>query len=337
MTFTKDSEQEFAGLSLVLKPAASSTRCVPLNEWLPNFPHPLIWMNAAARSGVLKVMAVLQQPEFYAELIQVICLQISKNQAVLWQGKICEVAGVEVDSSSLHVVQIPLWAESPLPHTLGRAIHAKFFEWIGNANSALAEEVHGHDSFPGSLVAISGKSGRQKYLKLTLLRSHLLSPLLWGLSQDIGREIALAGVVCRLEDSTDIARSSSYQILAESPPQKSIELEFLSPTSFKQIKTVQPFPLPELVFGSLLRRWNAFAPELLQFPAVEWSAVTASFELQTRALKMKGGAEIGAVGWVKYQFSDAEQAKIAAVLAQFAAFSGVGRKVSMGMGQVKLR
>ncbi|MGB3264030.1 MAG: CRISPR system precrRNA processing endoribonuclease RAMP protein Cas6 [Microcoleus sp.] len=337
MTFTKDSEQEFAGLSLVLKPAAASTRSVPLIEWLPAFEHPLIWMATAPRGGVLKVMAVLQQPEFYPELMQAICLQISRNKAVIWQEKTCEVAGVEVDSSSLHVLQIPLRAQEVLPPTLGRAVHAKFFEWIGNANPALTEEVHQQAHFPGALVAVPGKSPQHKYLRLALLRSELLAALLWGLSQDIGKDIALTGVVCRLEDCVEIVQASSYEMLAESPGQKSIALEFLSPTSFKQIKVIQPFPLPELVFGSLLRRWNAFAPSALQFPAVEWSAVTSSFEVQTRALKMKAGAEIGAVGWVKYEFPDAEQAKIAAVLARFAAFSGVGRKVGMGMGQVKLK
>jgi len=87
----------------------------------------------------------------------------------------------------------------------------------------------------------------------------------------------------------------------------------------------------------LLRRWNVFAPTALQFPAVEWTGVTAAYDLKTRALKMKGGAEIGTTGWARYQFADAQQAKIAAVLSRFAAFSGVGRKVGMGMGQVRLR
>ncbi len=117
MTFTKDSEQEFAGLTLVLKPAATSTRSVPLSELLPAFKRPLVWVPVVARGGVLKVRAVLQQPEFYTELMQAICWEISKHKTVEWQGKICEVTGVEVDSSSLHVLQIPLQATDELPHT----------------------------------------------------------------------------------------------------------------------------------------------------------------------------------------------------------------------------
>ncbi len=57
MTFTKDSEQEFAGLSLVLNPAATSTPSVPLSELLPAFKCPLVWVPVVPRGGVLKVRA----------------------------------------------------------------------------------------------------------------------------------------------------------------------------------------------------------------------------------------------------------------------------------------
>lgn len=64
--------------------------------------------------------------------------------------------------------------------------------------------------------------------------------------------------------------------------------------------------------------------------------VTSAYKLKTHALKMKGGAEIGAKGWARYEFHDEEQAKVVTSLAHFASFSGVGRKTAMGMGQVKV-
>ena len=230
MTFTKDSEQEFAGLSLVLKPAATSTHSVPLSEWLPAFERPLVWVPVVPRGGVLKVRAVWQQPEFYTELMQAVCWEISKHKTVEWQGKICEVTGVEVDSSSLHVLQILLRATDELPHTLGRAVHAQFFHWIGCGNAELAQELHQQENFPGTLVLKPGKSPLQKYLKFGLLRPELMAPFLWGLSQDIGADIALTGIPCRLGEAVEVVEASSYEILAESPPQRSIELEFLSPS-----------------------------------------------------------------------------------------------------------
>jgi CRISPR-associated endoribonuclease Cas6 len=63
--------------------------------------------------------------------------------------------------------------------------------------------------------------------------------------------------------------------------------------------------------------------------------VTA-YELKTYALKMEGGTEVGAQGWIRYRFSDAEMARMATILANFAFFAGVGRKTAMGMGQTQL-
>jgi CRISPR-associated endoribonuclease Cas6 len=42
------------------------------------------------------------------------------------------------------------------------------------------------------------------------------------------------------------------------------------------------------------------------------------------------------VGWVKYFFPDLQQARIANILAKFALFSGIGRKTTMGMGEVRI-
>ena len=77
--------------------------------------------------------------------------------------------------------------------------------------------------------------------------------------------------------------------------------------------------------------------EKLHFANVEWSGVVSAYELKTYAMKMEGGAEIGAEGLIRYRFADAEQAKIATILAYFACFAGIGRKTTMGMGQVKVR
>ena len=60
-------------------------------------------------------------------------------------------------------------------------------------------------------------------------------------------------------------------------------------------------------------------------PFVEdWNGIVAAYALKTHALRMEGGPEIGAQGWVTYQFADPEQAKIATTLAHFAFFAGVG-------------
>jgi CRISPR-associated endoribonuclease Cas6 len=131
--------------------------------------------------------------------------------------------------------------------------------------------------------------------------------------------------------------SSSYELLFKTPQIKDdICLEFQSPTSFKHAIGIQPIPLPDLVFGTLLRRWNLFAEEAYRFPIIEWQGLISAAAIETRTLPMENSHEIGSEGWIRYRFPIPEQAKIALILAHFAFFAGVGRKTSRGMGQVKL-
>ena len=105
-----------------------------------------------------------------------------------------------------------------------------------------------------------------------------------------------------------------------------------------------PVPLPRLVFGSLLRRWNAYAPvalpenETLRF-ATEALAITR-YRLQTRSVPLKnGGLRIGAIGEAAYRAIpyDRYWMSVMHVLASFALFAGVGAGTTVGLGQARLQ
>jgi CRISPR-associated endoribonuclease Cas6 len=236
------------------------------------------------------------------------------------------------------------------PATLGRAIYAQVLQWFHLGDPQIAETIHQSSAPPITLSGLLGYrrpsknyAGDRFYFRIGLLNDQLIQPLLKGIEQ-WGQKPLLLGKypfsICQfyfLSGTHTLARSCNYFSLAQqAATTQMIQLNFLSPTSFKQDRHIQPFPLPDLVFGSLLRRWNAFAPQELHFSPVEWQGVISAFELKTHALKLEGGAEIGSQGWVRYRFSDPEQAKIASILAQFAFYAGVGRKTTMGMGQVKV-
>lgn len=331
MTFTIDNETRIAGLSLVLQPT-HRTPTLSLSHWLSD----LVAIPLAQKNGVQKVLAVSPNSAQYSQVLQSIFDQIHQQSVVEWQGQTYELMGVEVNNQELHLLEIALFASNPLPPTLGRAIHAQCFHWLSKADPALAEKLHGSENFPFTLVLKPGSSPLQKFLRIGVLQQDLLAPLLWGMSHDMGTEITLTQVACRLGKWIDIKQSTHFSQLTQIPPKKVIGLEFLSPTSFKQKQTIQPFPLPELVFSSLLRRWNLFTPPPFQIPLMEWQGLVSAYDLKTAALKMKGGAEIGAKGWICYEFPDPEQAQIATRLAHFAEFAGVGRKTAMGMGQTRL-
>lgn len=333
MTSTKDTEVTFAGLSVVLKQVETSISPTPLNSWLSETQLLPVWIPLRINGGVTKIMPVLPNSVLYPNLMQSICQQIAQNTLVEWWQKPYELTGVEVDSHALHVIQVAVASAAPLA-TLGRAIHAQCFQWFANADTALTEHLHQQNTLPLT-VAMQYVSPQKMQLRITLLKKELLAPLLWGLSTNLGESIMLAGIPCQLGKWIDIVQASSFEKLVQVTTQSVIELRFLSPTSFKQNRGVQPFPLPELVFNSLLRRWNTFSPPELQFPEVEWNGLVSAYDLKTHALKMEGGAEIGTQGWVKYRFLDSEQARIATILTHFATFAGVGRKTAMGMGQVQ--
>jgi len=248
------------------------------------------------------------------------------------------------------VVELAAADRGHIPPTLSRALHALVMNWLNLGNPQIADSIHASQESPLSLSGLLGnrrprgtQAGDNFYFRVCLLDGSLMEPLLvgmekWGTQPLILGQFAFAlRSIYTLPGTHRLAGSADYRLLTNTPQTTTdIELNFLSPTSFKQSLGIQPFPLPELVFGSLLRRWNAFAPEELNFPAVEWEGLVSAYELKTYALKMEGGSEIGTQGWVRYRFPNLEQAKLATVLAHFAFFSGVGRKTSMGMGQTQL-
>jgi CRISPR-associated endoribonuclease Cas6 len=255
-------------------------------------------------------------------------------------------------STTLHSIVVELASADvgDIPPTLSRALHSLVLQWFAAANPSVAEVVHSSQNSP---LTISGLLGNRRqggarvgdyfYFRIGLLDGSLVEPLMRGFELSETQSIVLGDFpfvlrnMYALPGTHQLAGAADYGLLSY-PAQvlTDIEMHFLSPTSFKQNQGVQTFPLPELVFNSLHRRWNVFAPEQYHLPVCEWNAVVTAYELKTYALKMEGGTEVGAQGWVRYRFSNAETARIATILANFAFFAGVGRKTAMGMGQTQL-
>ena len=131
----------FAGLSVVLHPSESSSAPTPLTEWLSEIDIAPIWIPLRKADGVTKIMPVLPEAQSYPNLMQAICQQIGENSSVEWREKPYNIGGVEVNSHSLHTVEINISTFKPFPPTLGRAIHALCFRWFANTSPELAEKV----------------------------------------------------------------------------------------------------------------------------------------------------------------------------------------------------
>lgn len=208
MTFTKDIETNLTRLNLVLKRTQTVTNLTPLISWLPQIEPAPAWIPLKTHAGVSKIMPVMPDWSFYPQLMELICGRIAQGHYVEWQQQAYEMVGVETDTDTLHVIQLSLVATAPLPPTLGRVIHAQCFQWFAKADPALAQDLHQQESVPFTL-GIEYFSSKKIQLRITLLKKELLPPLLWGLHSDLGSEITLAGVQCRLNQWINISQATS--------------------------------------------------------------------------------------------------------------------------------
>ena len=138
-------------------------------------------------------------------------------------------------------------------------------------------------------------------------------------------------------------------LASNSYPTEAIRLEFHTATAFglgqqSWGKRIGVLPDPRLVFDSLARSWNPYAPAPLHIDRkalrdyIDRAVIIKRIEgLRTRMLHFKRVYQIGFTGQVTYGLME-ENIQLQTqmdTLANFAFYAGVGMKRSMGMGQVR--
>ena len=262
------------------------------------------------------------------------------------------------------VITVETDTETLLPRNVGRAHYAATLQRLHVVNSGLVAAIHNGDG-PKPLTCsdiLNGRSNRDGmrlepgmpyYLRVTGLTENVSQALLEALVERPPAAIELLHHPLRVTGATantadhGWAGSTSYdglaarQMLPGGSIGKQVTMQFASPTAFKQAGRQMPLPLPDLVFGSLVERWNRFSPlalspEMRRFGA-EMLAVTR-YRLQSRPVAQKNGAlRIGGVGTVTYRALGGDRYWLATMqmLAEFARYSGVGVQTATGMGQAR--
>lgn len=140
-----------------------------------------------------------------------------------------------------------------------------------------------------------------------------------------------------------------------------IHFEFASATTFRSEGMNISAPVPHLVFNGLANRWTEITGVALREKSL-WNAFTRYHimlnDSLTRAETVRakeGGKEIGFVGQAVYEFKPTNEAlarenpaleaeiqadypnlcQVASMLADYAQFSGVGRKTTTGFGMTR--
>ena len=134
---------------------------------------------------------------------------------------------------------------------------------------------------------------------------------------------------------------SAPWLLGRAQPESRLTLCFASPTTFKSAGRHVPVPLPDLVFGSLLERWNAFAPVALPTEVRRYAdecLALGAYRLRTRMVQVKdGGLRAGAIGQARYVAISHDRYWLSLInlLADFAFYAGVGAGTTTGLGQCR--
>lgn len=245
---------------------------------------------------------------------------------------------------------------------LGRAAHAALFTALTERDAALAQRLHDHADlkpFAASdlLGAGGGRDGRSvQPERLYGLRWTSLSPELdqvlraWAdappptlILDQTPFTVERATTSTEVDALAGIADWSSLVALEhvgrELPPHR-FELHFLAPTTFRSSGRNLPLPLPELIFGSLLERWNSVAPITLPWEIRRFAAeclVLSHYDLRTVRVPAFGGVETAFVGRCTFTATNRDRYYLhcCAALLRLAFFSGVGAKASMGFGMLR--
>lgn len=247
-----------------------------------------------------------------------------------------------------------------LPSALGRAVHAALLRALAERDAALAEALHVEGATrPFTCSSLRGK--RENGVVLPEVNYTLRYTALTGELTNALTDLFAVGQTMELDDAPFViervtssmtehvwAARTNYEelamgwLLARDTPSTRIELSFASPTAFRSEGKAQIFPLPELVFGSLLDRWNAFAPmalpaETRRFAAECLAASRIHLSSHAAPFKSDGLVKFGAVGVATYAILNHDRYWLSLInlLADYARFAGVGTSTALGMGQCR--
>jgi CRISPR-associated endoribonuclease Cas6 len=240
--------------------------------------------------------------------------------------------------------------ERPLPRWWGEATHRLAIQVIASGNESLAKKLEssaGLKPFTTSNLRGPFKNGKLDpgaayKIRFTALEREVAEIFISADKEGIlrpGSEIELDYLRFQIREQNrpdNGLAGTTYQALTNSlfapqPAPRRLTLMFVSPTLFKWEKRQTPFPMPDLVFGSLLDHWNAsdsiptVLPEEVRTYARECVRL-GRFDLHSRGLRLYGDVMRGFVGRVSfYAYTyDRYWMGILAMLAQFASYAGVG-------------
>ncbi|MFC8797293.1 CRISPR system precrRNA processing endoribonuclease RAMP protein Cas6 [Promicromonospora sp. NPDC057138] len=160
-----------------------------------------------------------------------------------------------------------------------------------------------------------------------------------GLESITGRDVRLGSQFFTVEEVT--AQHVPYAALATMASVPAVTIEFASVTYFKRGDIQVPLPDPGLLYRGLARRWNTFAPMVIDeetLTVLDRTVAVSHAVVTTDAINPGKGPKTGFRGVVTYRClatSDSVRGVFTA-LSTFAEHAGVGAQTAHGLGWVKV-
>ncbi len=250
-------------------------------------------------------------------------------------------------NSGPYAVVLEFRLPGDVPRPSPERLHAAFLGLIGRGDRTLATLLHspklGRRPFSLCLIGNPKVTGKLR-LRLSVLAPELFQRF-WERWERRG------GIPLRLSRHTleplglvgdgPWAGITEWNAFLEGPHHREVVLHFATPTAFRAGDLDLPLPVPRLVFGGLLAKWNAFSPLTLEVSPEEIARRIAlsGHRIRSRAVFDGRAHIVGFVGRARFRAlrgSSPELVKAMNALARFAFFAGVGRKTTHGMGLVRV-
>ncbi len=136
---------------------------------------------------------------------------------------------------------------------------------------------------------------------------------------------------------------TTYEEIIKKPARKTrILLRTITPVSFRHNGMQISFPQPFNVFYSLLKIWNNYSKIKFDESLLEdaQKIMVSKYNLRSEIINFDNYEIFGSRGFIVYDLSKlkgTESHRIFNILADFANYSGIGYKRSMGMGMVEIK
>ena len=245
-----------------------------------------------------------------------------------------------------------------LPELPGRFLHAAVFSLISSIDEEAGNYWHDLSGIKPFTVRLDYQQRRHDYViqkgDILFLRInvwhrdlwYILAEILESMHVQIGPlQATVVDVHCEAPFGLPLREENLFNLVQhrlEGKPARNIEFEFLTPTMFNGTYGDITFPSAELIFASIVDKWNAGDVEdTLDKPRIkelcnriiltDWSGHTK------RVYFGRDRGYTGFIGNFTFNLSklSTEENQLITVLALFGQHCGIGRLSSQGLGQIR--